>query len=161
MGGRWATPPPGLVLGSAEVHVWRARLDVPPEGVRALEPMLASAERQRAARFRWPADRHRFIVARSALRAILAGYLRLDPRGIHLTADIRGKPRLASADALCFNLSHSADLALYALARHCEVGVDLERVLWVRPPGLGEALRSVEHVLQAGGFPLVVLRSKV
>ena len=36
-------------------------------------------------------------------------------------------------------------------------GVDLERVLWVRPPGLGEALRSVEHVLQAGGFPLVLL----
>jgi hypothetical protein len=36
-------------------------------------------------------------------------------------------------------------------------GVDLERVLWVRPPGLPEALRSVEHVLQAGGFPLVLL----
>ncbi len=36
-------------------------------------------------------------------------------------------------------------------------GVDLERVLWVRPLGLGAALRSVEHVLQAGGFPLVLL----
>ncbi|MEN8161921.1 MAG: hypothetical protein ABFS41_17765 [Myxococcota bacterium] len=36
-------------------------------------------------------------------------------------------------------------------------GVDLERVLWVRPPGVPEALRSVEHVLQAGGFPLVLL----
>ncbi len=36
-------------------------------------------------------------------------------------------------------------------------GVDLERVLWVRPRGVPEALRSVEHVLQAGGFPLVLL----
>ena len=36
-------------------------------------------------------------------------------------------------------------------------GVDLERVLWVRPHGVPEALRSVEHVLQAGGFPLVLL----
>ncbi len=36
-------------------------------------------------------------------------------------------------------------------------GVDLERVLWVRPSDLGTALRSVEHVLQAGGFPLVLL----
>jgi hypothetical protein len=36
-------------------------------------------------------------------------------------------------------------------------GVDLERVLWVRPPGVPEALRSVEHVLQTGGFPLVLL----
>jgi hypothetical protein len=36
-------------------------------------------------------------------------------------------------------------------------GVDLARVLWVRPPGLAEALRSAEHVLAAGGFALVVL----
>jgi hypothetical protein len=42
-------------------------------------------------------------------------------------------------------------------ASAASAGVDLERVLWVRPPGLAEALRSVEHVLQAGGFPLVLL----
>jgi len=42
-------------------------------------------------------------------------------------------------------------------ASAASAGVDLERVLWVRPPGLGEALRSVEHVLHAGGFPLVLL----
>ena len=36
-------------------------------------------------------------------------------------------------------------------------GVVLPRVLWVRPPSLTEALRCVEHVLQAGGFPLVLL----
>jgi RecA/RadA recombinase len=36
-------------------------------------------------------------------------------------------------------------------------GVDLGRVLWVRPREVGAALRSVEHVLQAGGFPLVLL----
>jgi hypothetical protein len=36
-------------------------------------------------------------------------------------------------------------------------GADLARVLWVRPPGLREALRSAEHVLAAGGFALVVL----
>ena len=42
-------------------------------------------------------------------------------------------------------------------ASAASAGVDLERVLWVRPRGLHEALRSVEHVLQAGGFPLVLL----
>ena len=36
-------------------------------------------------------------------------------------------------------------------------GVDLARVLWVRPPGVTEALRCVEHVLRAGGFALVLL----
>ena len=36
-------------------------------------------------------------------------------------------------------------------------GVALERVLWVRPPALSEALRCVERLLETEGFPLVVL----
>ncbi len=36
-------------------------------------------------------------------------------------------------------------------------GVVLERVLWVRAPGLREALRSTEHLLEAEGFGLVLL----
>lgn len=38
-----------------------------------------------------------------------------------------------------------------------EGGVDLQRVLWARPPGLPEALRCTEHVLRAQGFGLVLL----
>lgn len=36
-------------------------------------------------------------------------------------------------------------------------GVDLERVLWVRPPDAKAALRGVEHVLGAGGFAAAIL----
>ena len=36
------------------------------------------------------------------------------------------------------------------------VGVDLERLLWVRPPHLKKALVSAEMLL-AGGFPLVII----
>ncbi len=36
-------------------------------------------------------------------------------------------------------------------------GVDLERVLWVRPRGIGEAVRAAELVLGTGGFTVVVL----
>lgn len=36
-------------------------------------------------------------------------------------------------------------------------GVDLDRVLWVRPPDASSALRAAEHVLGAGGFAGVVL----
>ena len=36
-------------------------------------------------------------------------------------------------------------------------GVDLERVLWVRPPALSEALRCTERLLEASGFALVLL----
>jgi hypothetical protein len=36
-------------------------------------------------------------------------------------------------------------------------GIDLARVLWARPPGIAEALRCAEHVLDAGGFDLVII----
>src|SRR5262249_1406833 len=36
-------------------------------------------------------------------------------------------------------------------------GVDLQRLLWVRPPGVTDGLRCAELLLQAGGFALVVL----
>src|SRR5262245_8745591 len=36
-------------------------------------------------------------------------------------------------------------------------GIDLGRVLWVRAPHVPAALHSAERVLQARGFPLVVL----
>lgn len=37
------------------------------------------------------------------------------------------------------------------------LGVDLERVLWVRAPSFREALRASERLIQTEGFPLVVL----
>lgn len=36
-------------------------------------------------------------------------------------------------------------------------GVQLERLLWVRAPGLRQALRSTERLLVAGGFALIAL----
>ncbi len=36
-------------------------------------------------------------------------------------------------------------------------GVDLERVLWVRPPSVTDGMRCTELLLQAGGFALIVL----
>lgn len=72
--------------------------------------------------------------------------------------------RTSLALALLARVTAQGELAVvvdpadgFDAASAAQAGVDLERVLWVRPPGIGEALRSVEHVLQAGGFPLVLL----
>jgi len=85
---------------AGELHVWR------------LEP---SGDDRRAA-------------ARAALATILAEYL--GDGAVELLADERGKPRLAVApERLSFNLSHSGDLALVAIAPGgVEVGVDVERL---------------------------------
>jgi 4'-phosphopantetheinyl transferase len=63
------------------------------------------------------------------LRRVLAVYLGGTAAEIELTRGEHGKPRLAEDPSrLAFNLSHSGDLALIALARDREVGVDVERV---------------------------------
>jgi len=71
---------------------------------------------------------------RAPLVALLAGYLGVSEGSVRLDQDERGKPRLArdssrtgDASRLEFNWSHSGDFALVALARGCELGVDIER----------------------------------
>ena len=69
------------------------------------------------------------VPAGLTLRRVLALYLGEAPEEIELTEGEHGKPRLAGEPArLSFNLSHSGGLALVAVARDREVGVDVERV---------------------------------
>jgi 4'-phosphopantetheinyl transferase len=61
---------------------------------------------------------------------LLAGYLEVDPGDLDLCQDGNGKPRVVNphSGALRFNLSHSEGLAVFAVARSKEVGIDLEYV---------------------------------
>ncbi len=62
------------------------------------------------------------------MRQILGRYLELPADRVELTYESKGKPRLAGSSTLCFNLSHSGDLALLAVTSGLEVGVDVEIV---------------------------------
>jgi 4'-phosphopantetheinyl transferase len=66
---------------------------------------------------------------REALREILSRYLGEEPAAISLRLAEGGKPELAEPGSeLRFNLSHSGELALVAVALGREVGVDVERI---------------------------------
>ena len=117
-------------MNRGQVDVWRIALVRPSQEVTALHELLDSAERSRAKMFRAERDRRRFVVARATLRMMLAEYAGLEPHRVKLTVREGGKPILASdcvSSALHFNLSHSGDLALCAIADR-EVGVDLEQL---------------------------------
>ena len=119
-----------LVVPPEEVHLWQARTDFPDAGVARLAAQLSAAERERAARYRFPADRRRFIVARGLLRTLLGAYLGSAPREVRLNTGVHGKPYVDLADAgwpLHFNGSHSGDWFVAAIARQ-PVGVDIELV---------------------------------
>ena len=88
---------------------------------------LSDVDWARAQRFRFSQHRRRYLVAHVALRDLLSVYLGVAARDLSLIDNAYGKPALADAPGLVFNLSHSEDLALIALASHGELGVDVEQ----------------------------------
>ena len=91
--------------------------------------LLAADERQRAGRFRFEADRRRFVLARCAVRLALARAIGgVAPAAVPLRVGPHGKPELASEDRLAFSLSHAGEYIALALARERRrVGIDLEQ----------------------------------
>jgi 4'-phosphopantetheinyl transferase len=87
--------------------------------------LLNASERERAARLKRPGAADRWTVARAGLRILLGAHTGLLPEEIELETTEHGKPEL-SGTRLCFNLTHSGDLALVALSE-LEVGIDVER----------------------------------
>jgi 4'-phosphopantetheinyl transferase len=126
----WCLSPP-QTLETNEVHVWRIALADEVLADRYWN-LLSDDERARAERFYRRAHRDRYVVAHGALRRIIASYVGERPDRLTFTAGEHGKPMLvagssASRSGIEFNLSHSADLALLAVARGRAVGVDLEQ----------------------------------
>lgn len=115
-------------IDAPAVDVWTVPLDRPPATVARLSRILSEGEAERGDRCRFENDRRRFIVAHGALRLILAGCLDVPPEKLRLRPGRHGKPRLAGSSELRFNLSHSGELALVAVTRHQEVGVDVDRL---------------------------------
>lgn len=79
-------------------------------------------------RFYFRKDHDRFILARGILRVLLGRYLDLPPQQLQFQYNPTGKPLLNSQTQLCFNLSHSHQLALYAVAWNRDVGIDVEQI---------------------------------
>ena len=133
----WCLPPETLALACDDVHVWRATLDQQTASqIQSFLHNLSEDEQARAERFHFERDREHFIVARGVLRAILGNYLNRAPECLSFCYSSHGKPALAGEsgkDAIRFSVSHSHGVALYAVTRGREVGIDLERIRFDLP----------------------------
>jgi 4'-phosphopantetheinyl transferase len=119
-----AAPQPSLADGA--VHVWRADLAKVDD---ELAGLLSAGELTRADGFPRARDGKLWARGRGVLRALLGRYLQRDPRTLRFVAGAHGKPELLDdrrRSATSFNLSHSGELAVYALTTVGRVGVDVE-----------------------------------
>jgi 4'-phosphopantetheinyl transferase len=130
-------PPPSL---PPTVRLWCLRLDVPDAAISELQRCLSSDELERARRFRVPEAQRQFIVVRSALRTLLGEFTNLPAAEVRFEYSAIGKPFVPASPDLHFNVSHSGELGLVALARRRQIGVDVE--LLQDRPELREIARS-------------------
>ncbi|MCL2925797.1 MAG: 4'-phosphopantetheinyl transferase superfamily protein [Trichodesmium sp. MAG_R04] len=133
-----------LELSENNVHIWSTNLKLSSGKIEELSTILSPDEKDRANRFYFERDKNRFIIARGTLRKILSRYLNIESKKLQFTYSDRGKPYLQNTSIL-FNLSHSQDLALYAITKVSLIGIDLE---YIRPINDAENLAKRFFSLQ-------------
>lgn len=114
-----------------EVQVWSVELAQESGCVEAMRNVLSESERARVDRLVLDRHRHYFTVARGVLRTLLGAHVGVPPEQVCFEYGECEKPRLgldSGGSDIRFNLSHSNHLALIAIARERELGIDLEQI---------------------------------
>jgi 4'-phosphopantetheinyl transferase len=89
---------------------------------------LSADELVRAGRYVRSTDRDRYIAARAFVRRVLAAYVGVPPTQLRFRYGPHGKPELSGVGTgIGFNVSHSGEWVLCAVAPARHVGVDVER----------------------------------
>jgi len=105
-------------------ELWMVSLATAPSA--ADIDLLSQEERAKASRFAFSRDERRYLGAHVALRKILARSVGDHPARLQFSTGGFGKPMLVHERSRPFSLSHSDDLALIAMAKEFEIGVDVE-----------------------------------
>jgi len=135
-------------MASAELHLIDPRIELGVDPMR----LLSTDERERARRFVFEADGRRWSRFRAGLRILLGRHLGLAPEAVPIHAEPGGKPRLEPPLAsLDFNLSHSDEFAVVAIAEPGPIGVDLEPL--ARAPELLGCEESFCHPQEIAALP--------
>lgn len=97
-----------------------------------LKTILNRAEIEKMNQYRFPGQAARFGVCRAYLRLLVGMYLDIKPRDIEIGVNKYGKPILVNEHNNCdlqFNVSHTGKLAVVAVMKNRQIGVDVEQVL--------------------------------
>lgn len=109
------------------VDVWHGGLLQPYDDIDSLSALLSEQERLKATAFKNDDMRRRYVAVRAKLRRIIASYLKSDPAELQFIVAEHGKPYLACG-SVHFNLSHTANHLVIAVANFPNIGIDIEKI---------------------------------
>lgn len=127
----WRPTPKDLALTADHIYIWYCHLSQHIAELDKLSALLTTAECQRAQRLRSTQQRQQFIITRAMLRQYLALLTNSDPTDLKIDYMEHGKPILTQQPTqgdIRFNVSHSHDRALIAIAQGRNIGIDIEQI---------------------------------
>jgi phosphopantetheinyl transferase len=125
---------------TSEARLWLASIAELRTRSDEFAALLDPDERARAERFRFDADRERFVLGHGFLRETLATALELAPSEIRYGRGTHGKPFIEGHSA-GFNFSDTKDSVLVGFTKGVDIGIDLETMN-----------RRVDHDAVAGHY---------
>lgn len=126
----WTPTKNQISIPADMIHIWLIRLSHMDNPSTLDKNMLSDKELESYRKLHFERDRRRYLISHCTLRIILAQYLGIAPSQVQYQYTAKGKLSLIEPSRVYFNLAHSHDIALVAVAAHEEIGVDVE---FIRP----------------------------
>jgi 4'-phosphopantetheinyl transferase len=127
----WKKTPDTLSLSKDHIDVWLCDLKQLSVDINNFYSILSEDERKRADKLKVEDKKQQYIITRGALRQRLGLLTNIEPEDFVFKILEYGKPVLANnpqCAGITFNVSHSHDLALIAIAQKQNIGIDIEKI---------------------------------
>ena len=124
-----------LRLEEGQVDIWLTSLyGAGGELQLAYQQLLSEPERARWKRFVARDAQLQYLVSRALVRSTLSRYAEVSEHAWEFETNQYGRPHVARPQAarnILFNLSNTTGLVVCAVAKDCEIGIDVENVMRV------------------------------
>lgn len=113
-------------MNTETIQIWHGNMAADNAYYKNYWRVLDASEQAHAEKIKNDLLHKRFVESHGRLRNILAQVLNEPPEQLNIKKTDHGKPYLADTPGLVFNLSHSENMMVIAVAWNCQLGVDIE-----------------------------------